>query len=257
MVSPLFVANWKMNMLKAEAEAFCKEFRSLLKEFNSREPDVGIAPPLSCFSVVQRAFAEVPGVLVGAQNCHWMPSGAHTGEVSAEMLVDLRADFAIVGHSERRQFYGETDQTVAQRAAAVLAKGMRAIVCVGETQEQFEAGKTKEVVKQQLEGSLAGLADASFERLVLAYEPVWAIGTGLTATPEIAEEVHDFIRDLLLQNFGPEAGERIPIQYGGSTKADNIAGLMAKKNINGALVGGASLKPDSFAALIHKGREAA
>ncbi len=242
-----------MNLTASETKEFCREF---LANFSAKSPaDVGIAPPLTSLSALSEALGSDSGVLVGAQNVHWLESGAHTGEVSAKMLCESGVQFVIVGHSERRQFYGETNAGVAKRAKAAIDVGLTTIVCVGESEEEFKAEQTSEVVTEQLREGLTLIESSDVSKLVIAYEPVWAIGTGLTASPEIAEGVHKFIREGLVSKFGA-AGKEIAILYGGSTKPDNIAELMSRPNVNGALVGGASLKPDSFNELIEAGRAA-
>lgn len=252
----LFVANWKMNLLQRDAVAFASRFKELFSGVSNYDAVFGIAPALSSFQALKQALGNYQQVWLGAQNVHWLASGAHTGEISAAMLKELGADFAIIGHSERRQFYGETNDKVALRAKAAINEGLTAIVCVGELEADFKAKKTAEVVHRQLLASLAGLSAADSLRLVVAYEPVWAIGTGLAATPEIADTVHQQIRAELCEIFGEEAGEKIILLYGGSTSPDNIAELCSQKEVQGALIGGASLKPESFAALILNGAKA-
>lgn len=253
-LQPLFIANWKMHKLQSEALAFCEKFREQFEHLADGTIDAGIAPTLSSASVVVQALREQKGVFVGSQNVHWLSTGAHTGEVSAEMQRELGLQFAIVGHSERRQFYGETSELVALRAQAAIAQGLFAVVCIGETKEQFESGKTNSVVVQQLLDSTNGISDTT--RLIIAYEPVWAIGTGLAATPEIAAKVHKLIREELNKKYGEVKGSNIRILYGGSTKPDNIAELIAQENIDGALIGGASLEVNSFCQLIKNARRA-
>jgi len=253
-MTPLFVANWKMNKGLAEAREFAAEFSKVFK--SASVPDAGIAPVLSCLPQLQESLGQQKGLLLGSQNVHWEESGAHTGEISVPMLKELGAEFAIVGHSERREFYGETDQAVAKRTSAALAGGLTAIVCVGETQSQFEAKQTEQVVSKQLKASLAGVSTEDNSKLVIAYEPVWAIGTGLAATPEIAQNVHQLIRSELEGLIGKDGAVEMRILYGGSTKPGNIAELMAKPDVNGALVGGASLEAESFNSLIEAGRAA-
>lgn len=248
-IVPHFLANWKMNMRREEARGFCEQFRVLLP--TGAPGFVGIAPPLTALGDVVEALRGAP-FEIGAQNVHWLESGAHTAEVSAPMLTDWGVKFAIVGHSERRQFYGETDDKVALRAKAAIAAGMLAVVCVGESESDFRAERTREIVAAQLRGSLAGIAEADLPRLVIAYEPVWAIGTGLAATPQIAADVHGFIRSELRRPFAT-AADQIPILYGGSTSPGNIREIMSSPEVNGALVGGASLKAESFAKLITEG----
>ncbi len=253
-MTPLFVANWKMNKGLAEAREFSSEFTALFK--STGQVDAGIAPVLSSFQTLKESLGELDGLMLGGQNVHWEVNGAHTGEISVGMLAELGAKFAIIGHSERREFYGETDEAVAKRTAAALAGGLTAIVCVGETQQQFEAKETEKVVRDQLKGSLAKVEVKDPSSLVIAYEPVWAIGTGLAATPEIAQNVHQLIREELAGIIGKDSAAKTRILYGGSTKPENIAELMEKPDVNGALVGGASLKAESFNSLIEAGRAA-
>lgn len=245
----LLVGNWKMNLLVEEARAFARRFRELTPEWKLENVEVGIAPPLTAISTLVHGLSDL-GVSIGAQNCHWLNNGAHTGEISAPMLQELGASLVILGHSERRQFYGETSKCVALRAQSALKNSLRTIVCVGETAQDYEKGNTSQVVHQQLSSSLQGISKEYANLLVIAYEPVWAIGTGLAATPEIAAKVHLQIRDILVHTFGSAMGESIPILYGGSTTPENISSLVVEKNINGALIGGASLKPEVFAQLI-------
>jgi triosephosphate isomerase len=210
--------------------------------------DVVLAPPFPALQRVGRAL-DGSGVALAAQNVHPEAQGAFTGEVSAGMLRDLGCAYAIVGHSERRGLFGETSEFVARKAAALLAAEIRPIVCVGETLEQREAGRTFDVVGEQLSESLSLVEGGRAPEVVVAYEPVWAIGTGRTATPEMAQEVHAFVRSQLRERFGDAASE-LRIQYGGSVKPDNVRELMAQPDIDGALVGGASLAPKSFAEIV-------
>ena len=244
---PHFIGNWKMNKLGAQAEQFASE---LLTAQLPSSAVIGLAPSFTAIAPLKESLLGT-NIKIGAQNCHWETSGAHTGEISADMLKELGVGFVILGHSERRQFYGETSEDVSKRAKAVIDAGLKAIVCIGETKEEFEGGSTAEVVEAQLEESLSSMA--STDNLLLAYEPVWAIGTGLAATPEIAQEVHALIRQKLARNFGDESVSKIPILYGGSTKPENIAQLMACPDIDGALVGGASLEASTFLALVQNG----
>ena len=253
-MKPIFLANWKMNMLPTEAESFCKSFLELVT-LDPSYTDIGIAAPYTTIATVKACLNGRKGIWLGAQNCHWADSGAFTGEISTKMLKDMGCEFVIVGHSERRQYFGETDKTVSERALKAINTGLRAVVCVGETAEQYKAGITNKVVSEQLAGSLAGINADLTKSLLIAYEPVWAIGTGLTATPEIAASVHALIRKELTTTYGKTVAEEIPILYGGSTKPDNIAGLCAMPNINGGLVGGAALQADSFAKLVTNGRQ--
>ena len=243
---PILAANWKMYKTTGEAEEFLDRF--LPRVAGVSEVDVVIAPPFTCLDRVGRRLGGSKAALA-AQNVNPQADGAFTGEVSARMLVDLGCRYAIVGHSERRALFDETDDFVARKAGALFAAGIRPIVCVGETLAQREAGRTFEVLAEQLTGSLAEVPPGRAEELVLAYEPVWAIGTGHTATPEIAQETHAFLRARLVARFGPAAG-RIRIQYGGSVKPENVYALMAQPDIDGALVGGASLDPEAFARIV-------
>ena len=240
---PILAANWKMHKTAGEAIAFVEKFLPLVKGADT--VDIVIAPTFTALDRTGQALAG-SSVALGAQNVNPEEKGAFTGEIAPGMLLDLGVGYGIVGHSERRALYGETDDIVARKAEALLAAGIRAIVCVGETLEQREAGGTLEVVSQQLSGSLRAVKPHEAGDIVVAYEPVWAIGTGKTATPEIAQEVHGHIRARLVDLFG-QAGDGIRIQYGGSVKPDNVDELMAQPDIDGALVGGASLDPDAFA----------
>jgi triosephosphate isomerase len=244
---PILAANWKMYKTTGEAEGFVARFLPLVAGAN--DVDVVIAPPFTALDRVARGLAGSP-VALAAQNVSPEAEGAFTGEVAPRMLADLGCRYGIVGHSERRALFGDTDALVARKAAALFAAGIRPIVCVGETLEQREAGRTLAVLGEQLAGSLAQVPAERAEELVLAYEPVWAIGTGRTATPEIAQQAHAFLRGRLAERFGA-AASRIRIQYGGSVKPDNVATLMAQPDIDGALVGGASLDPDAFARIVH------
>lgn len=244
---PLIAANWKMYKTMGEAIAFVISIQEQTGPRTDRE--VLIAPPFTALKAA-RDNLNLEGYRLAAQNCHWEEKGAFTGEISPIMLKDLGCDYVIVGHSERRQLFGETDETVRLKVAAVFKAGMTPVVCVGEVLDQREQGKTFEVVGRQLEGALNGLLPTQMERLVIAYEPVWAIGTGRTATPEQAQEVHAFIRKKVASLFNKEVEERIRILYGGSVKPDNIDALMAEPDIDGALVGGASLEVGSFKRLV-------
>jgi triosephosphate isomerase len=188
---------------------------------------------------------------VSGQNCHWDEEGAHTGDVSPGMLLDAGCIHVIIGHSERRQDHGETDEQVNRKLKAALAAGLIPIACVGETLEAREAGKTRDVLHRQFQGGFAGLTAPEFSRIIMAYEPVWAIGTGRTATPEMAAESHGYLRQVAAERFGDDVSSDLRILYGGSVKPDNVNGLMAQKEIDGALVGGASLKVESFAAIVN------
>ena len=243
---PILAANWKMYKTTGEALDFLDRF--LPRSAGIADVEVVIAPPFTALDRVGLRLAG-SGVALAAQNVCAEPEGAFTGEVAPRMLADLGCRYAIVGHSERRALFAETDALVARKAAALLAAGIRPIVCVGESLEQREAGRTFEVLAAQVEGSLASLPRERAEELVLAYEPVWAIGTGRTATAEIAEDAHRFLRERLAGRFGT-AADRMRIQYGGSVKPENVYALMAQPDIDGALVGGASLDPEAFARIV-------
>jgi triosephosphate isomerase (TIM) len=244
---PILAANWKMHKTTAEAEAFAATFVPLVAD--AVDVDIVLAPPFTALDRLGRALAG-SNVMLAAQNANPEEKGAYTGEVAPGMLADVGCRYAIVGHSERRTLYGEGDALVARKAAALFAAGLVPIVCVGESLEQHEAGRTFEVVSSQLAGSLAELPRDRAAEVVVAYEPIWAIGTGKTATPEAAQQVHAFAREQLRGRFGA-AGDAIRIQYGGSVKPDNVDELMAQADIDGALVGGASLDPEAFSRIVH------
>jgi len=232
----------------AETTAFFEKFLPLVAQ--STHAEILICPP---FVDVAAAVAATVGsrVAVGAQNCEYRKEGAYTGEISPAMLKAAGCAFVIIGHSERRQYYGESDATVLLKTKAALANGVKPIVCVGELLAEREAGKTNEVLADQFNGGIAGLSAEEFAQIVIAYEPVWAIGTGKVATPEIAEDAHKQIRALAAAKFGAEAAAKVRILYGGSVKPDNVKGLMAQPDIDGGLVGGASLDAVSFAGIVN------
>jgi len=244
---PLIAANWKMHKTIAEAEAFARELLPLVAAAGA---EIAVAPSFVALAALGRALAGSP-VALAAQNVNPNAQGAFTGETSAAMLADAGCRYGIVGHSERRSLYGETSELVAAKASALLAKDIRPIVCVGESLAEREAGKTLAIVGGQLRESLASVPRERAREVVIAYEPVWAIGTGRTATPETAQQVHAALRAELIAMFGG-AGNEIRIQYGGSVKPENTAELMAQPDIDGALVGGASLDAKSFAAIVNR-----
>ncbi len=246
MRTPILAANWKMHKTRPEAEAFVREL--LPRIASATDVEVVIAPPATALDRVGAALAE-SAVALAAQDVSPHEAGAHTGDISAGMLVELGCRYCIVGHSERRSDHGEGDALVAAKASALLGAGIRPILCVGETLAEREADRTMEVIGAQLTGSLAGIRADGLPELVLAYEPVWAIGTGRTATPELAQEVHAFIRAQLRSAHG-EVADQIRIQYGGSVKPENVAAIMAEQDIDGALVGGASLQAESFGRIV-------
>jgi triosephosphate isomerase len=240
---PFIAGNWKMNLTKAEAVALAKGVAE--KTPRDGKVEVAVCPPAVYLDAVAAAL-QGSSVGLGAQNVYFENNGAFTGELSTAMLLDVGCKYVIVGHSERRQLMGETDADVNKKAQKALAAGLIPIICVGETLAQREAGQTLNVVQSQFDGSLAGISAADMNKVVIAYEPVWAIGTGKVATTAQAEEVHAALRGLLQSRYNSEVAEAVRIQYGGSVKPDNAAELLAQPNIDGALVGGASLKADSF-----------
>lgn len=244
----MIAGNWKMYKTRAETRAFFEAFKPLVAQ--SHHCEIIVAPPFTALGEAIHA-AHGSAVIVAAQNMHWEKEGAFTGEVSAQMLVDAGCRGVIIGHSERRQYFGETDESVNRKTRAALAAGLTPIVCLGETLAQREANQTEHVCKRQFEGAMAGLTGDDFSRILIAYEPVWAIGTGRTATPEIAAESHRCIRELAAEHFTQERAAALRILYGGSVKPDNIKGLMAQVEIDGALVGGASLDAKSFASIVN------
>ncbi len=239
--------NWKMFKTAEQTKAYFEAFLPLVAGVKGHE--IVICPPFPCLPAAAEA-ARGSSIGIGAQNVHWAAEGAFTGEVSAPMLVDAGCRWVIIGHSERRQYFHETDEWVRMRTEAALDAALTPIVCVGETLEEREAARTVEVLERQFHGGLRGLNPDRFARLVIAYEPVWAIGTGRTATPEIAEEAHRAIRKLADLHFGAETAGGLRILYGGSVKPENAASLMAKSDIDGVLVGGASLDAKGFAAIV-------
>jgi triosephosphate isomerase len=246
MRKPILAANWKMHKTVAEAVEFAKAFAPRVAD--ARGVEVVIAPPFTALAALGPALAG-SGAVLAAQNVHFEAQGAYTGEVSAAMLRELGCRYTIVGHSERRTLFGETSEVVAKKAAALLQSGIRPIVCIGESLEEREAGRTPAVIERQVRESLAQVPPDRAADLVVAYEPIWAIGTGRTATPAMAQEVHAQVRSELRKRFGADA-DAIRVQYGGSVKPDNVAELMAQPDIDGALVGGASLDAEGFARIV-------
>lgn len=250
----MFIAgNWKMNTDQSSAVALAKGV--VEKVGDPGDVLVAVCPPFVNLAGVGEAVSGSK-IGLGAQNMHFEDSGAYTGEVSAPMLKALGCEYVIIGHSERREYFGETDEGVNKKVKKALAAGLVPIMCIGETLEQREAGKEKDVVGKQVKGGLEGVSIDDPSTLVLAYEPVWAIGTGRTASPEQAQEIHAFIRSLLVEQFGQDKAARIHILYGGSMKPSNAAELLGKKDVDGGLIGGAALKADDFAALIEAAKQA-
>ncbi|GAB4372499.1 MAG: triose-phosphate isomerase [Bryobacter sp.] len=248
MRKPLLAANWKMFKTPAETTTFFDAFLPLVKD--AAHAEIAVCAP---FVDLPAAVAATAGtnVAVGGQNLYWAKEGAFTGEISGPMLKAVGCQWVIVGHSERRQYFGETDASVLERTRAALAAGLGVILCVGEMLTERENGETNAVLATQFAGGVAGLTPEEFAGIVIAYEPVWAIGTGKTATPAMAAEAHATIRSLAADAFGAEAAERLRILYGGSVKPDNVKALMSEGEIDGALVGGASLDPASFAKIVN------
>ena len=247
MRKPVIAGNWKMYKTRAEAVAFIEELKPRVAKVEHCE--VIVAPPFTALAAAAQA-AKGSKVGIAAQNVHWDAEGAHTGDISPGMLLDVGCTHVIIGHSERRQDHGETDEQVNRKLKAALAAGLTPIVCVGETLDERERDETQKVLDRQFQRGFAGLTPSEFSRIIIAYEPVWAIGTGRTATPEQAEESHAYLRELTRGQFGEPQAQALRILYGGSVKPQNIKGLMAQEDLDGALVGGASLKAESFAAIV-------
>jgi triosephosphate isomerase (TIM) len=245
---PVIAGNWKLFKTTTEALDLVNSLIPLIKTNSSVE--VIVAPVFTVLSSVSRAIAGT-NVQLAAQDCFWEEEGAFTGEVSPKMLKDTGCSHVIIGHSERRQYFGETEETVNRKIKAALDAGLKVLFCIGETLDERESDKTFLVLKRQISGGLAGIARDKLDNIIVAYEPVWAIGTGRTATENQAQEVHLFIREFLSGVYDQKAAEAIRVLYGGSVKPENIKGLMAQPDIDGALVGGASLKPESFAAIVN------
>jgi triosephosphate isomerase len=244
---PIIAGNWKMNKNTGEAIELANAIKRAL--FEEQACDIVLCPPHTALGDVAETIQD-SNIALSAQNCHWEDSGAYTGEVSVLMLKDLGCKYIIVGHSERRQYFGEDNQTVNKKVKAVLKEGLLPIMCIGERLEERESGKTFDVVRDHIEGGLKDISADDILKIIIAYEPVWAIGTGKTATPEQAEEVHKFIREKLSELYSGEIAALVRIQYGGSVKPENIEKLMKEPDIDGALVGGASLKADSFVKIV-------
>lgn len=246
----LIAGNWKMHATHLDAIQMVQKLSLRLEFADHDRVDVVVCPPFTALRSTQTVIeADRLMINLGAQNCHWEESGAYTGEVSASMLRKLSVRFVIVGHSERRQIFAESDSDVNKKVKAVLTAGMTPILCVGETAEEYDAGATREKVGSQIRAGLQGLTAGQVSTLVIAYEPIWAIGTGKTASADDAGAMATFIRETVVGDFGA-VGDDVRILYGGSVKPGNIAGLMAKRDIDGALVGGASLDPDTFASIV-------
>ena len=244
----IIAANWKMHMTLNESDSYLDTF--LLEVSEEKRVDIVLVPPFTAIARVSERLNKIQNVKLGAQNMHWEMGGAFTGEISGAMIRELFARYVIVGHSERRALFGETDAIVNRKARAAHEASLKPIVCIGETLAERDAGKVEQVLETQLRGSLAGLEEKTLTDTVLAYEPVWAIGTGRTATPEQAQSAHAFIRKVLTEISDAATADKVRIQYGGSVKPGNTAELMTQPDIDGALVGGASLVARDFAEII-------
>ncbi|RKD27502.1 triosephosphate isomerase [Caminicella sporogenes DSM 14501] len=244
---PIIAANWKMHMTVSEAKEFVEEFKGKIE---GTDVEVVICPPFTLLNTLKE-ITNGTKIKIGAQNMHWEEKGAFTGEISPIMLKDLNIDYCIIGHSERRQYFSETDEIVNKKVKSALAHDIKPILCVGETLDERKAEKTEEVVKKQVLAAFKDVDRELAKEIVIAYEPIWAIGTGLTASPEDANKVIAFIRETIKELYGEDISEEIRIQYGGSVKPNNVEDIMNMEDIDGALVGGASLKAESFAQIVN------
>ena len=247
MRQPFIAGNWKMNKTQKETKEFIAKLIPLVRDAKA---EVGLMVPFTDIKEAKRA-AKGTNIKIGAENVHWAESGAFTGEISAAMLKELKVDYVVIGHSERRQYFGETDETVNLRTRAALQNRIKPIVCVGETLEERESGKTEDVLYRQIVEGLKGMKSKDFDKIVIAYEPVWAIGTGKTATAQDANDTIRYIRSVIAKKFHPSNAEKVRIQYGGSMNAKNVDELMAMPEIDGGLIGGASLDPETFARVVN------
>lgn len=242
----VIAGNWKMNKTRPEAKALIEQIKPLVKDADC---GVVVCVPYTNLETVLEA-TKGSNIKVGAENCHWAKSGAFTGEISADMLAEMGVEYVVIGHSERRQYFGETDKTVNQRVRAALDAGLKVILCVGELLEQREQGITEEVCGMQTKVALCGVSKEELSHIIIAYEPVWAIGTGKTATAEQADEVNGFIRSVVAGLYGEDAAQALTIQYGGSMNAKNAEELLSKEHVDGGLIGGASLKAEDFSIIV-------
>ena len=247
MRQPVIVGNWKMHKTIRESIHFVEQLKALLQ---SASCDIIVSPPFTSLSAASKATLDTQ-IKIGAQDLYWENSGAFTGEISPQMALEAGCRYVILGHSERRIIFGETSQSVSKKAAAAIAAGLIPIICLGEKEKERQSGKTHDVIGIQFRQSLASLTPEIVSHIILAYEPVWAIGTGMTATPQIAQEVHSYLRQLTIEMFNRSASDNVRLLYGGSVKPENISSLMVEKDIDGVLVGGASLKVESFAKIIN------
>jgi triosephosphate isomerase (TIM) len=252
---PIFAANWKMNIGPSETEDFARSFLSKIQ--NRTFPcDIVIAPPFVSLSKAAEILGNVSSIALAAQNCSQFDSGAYTGEISGMMLKEFFVHYVILGHSERRAIFGETDEVINAKVRKARELNLKPIFCIGETLDERKSGQLEKVLRTQVSQGLKGVTERDLQDIVIAYEPVWAIGTGVTATAEQAQEAHAFVRSLVAEQFGNDAAAKIRIQYGGSVKPSNAAELMACPDIDGALIGGASLEPQSFLDIIQNGAPA-
>lgn len=247
MRTPIIAANWKMNNTVKESKALLAE---LLPKISGSACEVVLCVPFTNIASVKKMIKNT-GIKLGAQNVHFAEKGAYTGEISAQMLKEQKVEYVVIGHSERRQYFAETDESVNKKIAACLSNKLKAIVCIGETLEERESGKTQDVLFTQITEGLKGYKSKDFDKIVIAYEPVWAIGTGKTATAEDANETIAYIRQVIKKKFSAKIAEKVRIQYGGSMNPKNAAQLMAMEEIDGGLIGGASLKAEDFAAVVN------
>lgn len=246
----IVAGNWKMNMIPSKSIELVTEIHRELNRLGSRDAEIIICPPYTSLERVAKIIREMRGVYCGAQNCHQELSGAYTGEIAAPMLRELGIRYVILGHSERRQYFGETEEAIQQKVKTVLETGLNPIYCCGETLEEREAEEHFSVVEGQIKKALFELEEEQFRQVVIAYEPVWAIGTGKTATPEQAQEIHAYIRSLVANRYGEAVADKTSILYGGSCKPNNAASLFSQPDIDGGLIGGASLNADQFVQII-------
>lgn len=253
MIKPFIAANWKMHMTSAETEAYIKTFLLEITDISDTEVDIVLAPPFTSLPKASELLSNQSKIRLGAQNVSEHRSGPYTGEISATMLREFFVRYVIIGHSERRQYFGETDAWINKKMRAAHDSSLRPIFCLGETLEERDRGQVESVLGRQLREGLAGFKENEIQNTVIAYEPIWAIGTGRTATPEQAEEAHAFLRSELSKLVDPQIANRVRILYGGSVKPDNTEALLSQPNINGALVGGASLDPRQFLEIVRLG----
>jgi triosephosphate isomerase (TIM) len=244
--TPLVAGNWKMHKTRSQAAEFCSGLAPLVDDLD--EVDLAVCPPFTALDIVAERIGD-GGVGVWGQNVHHAAEGAYTGEISCAMLIDAGATGVLLGHSERRALFGETDEAIALKLEASLASGLEPVLCIGESEAERDGGSTESRLRTQLDGGLAGQTASQMLQVTIAYEPVWAIGTGRSATPEIAQDTHAFIRSVLAERYGEECAAAVRILYGGSVKPDNAAGLLSQPDVDGALVGGACLDPHTFAAI--------